>query len=216
MSLFLEKHGPDRDLTWRERLQFELTDHGVIRHLWTNLYEIAPGVWRSNQPGPARLSRYKSMGIRSVISLRAAIGKPYHRMERKVCQDLGLNLLEGPTLGARELLCLDRIREIEKRLRSTPKPFVFHCKSGADRTGFVAALYLILVKDRPAEEALDQLRLKYVHLRRSRSGVLSHVFRAYLSEAEGRSFGEWLDTDYDPVRLTADFEDWRRGRGRWA
>ncbi len=36
-------------------------------------------------------------------------------------------------------------------------PAVFHCKSGADRAGFVSALYLNMVAGHPMEEAAKQL-----------------------------------------------------------
>ena len=32
-------------------------DHAFLRVLWTNFYQIAPGVYRSNQPTHARLAR---------------------------------------------------------------------------------------------------------------------------------------------------------------
>lgn len=216
MSSTEDKDRAGRALTWREWLQFEFVDHGILRHVWTNMHEIAPGVWRSNQPGPGRLRRLKQRGFRSVLSLRAALPKNYTIMERKLCRELGLTLWEGPSLASRKLVPLERIRELEARFHEVEKPFVFHCKSGADRTGFAAALYLALIEGRPAEEAMAQLHWRHVHLRRSKAGVLAHVFRAYMAEAEGRDFRTWLQEAYDPARLTADFQDWRKGRGRWA
>jgi hypothetical protein len=49
-------------------------------------------------------------------------------------------------------------------LRNAPKPILIHCKSGADRTGLIAALYQYVQEGRSAEEAASQLSIVYGHL----------------------------------------------------
>ena len=50
---------------------FQLMDHAFLRGLWTNLDQIAPGVWRANQPSPRRLESYqRKLGLKSVVNLR--------------------------------------------------------------------------------------------------------------------------------------------------
>jgi len=39
-----------------------LFDHGLIRLFWRNMYEVAPGVWRGNQPDPATVRRRTAEG----------------------------------------------------------------------------------------------------------------------------------------------------------
>jgi len=41
----------------------QFLDHAILRHVWSNFDQIAPGVYRSNQPGHWRLKRYAKMGI---------------------------------------------------------------------------------------------------------------------------------------------------------
>jgi hypothetical protein len=60
----------------------------------------------------------------------------------------------------------------------------------------------------PIREALDQLGLKYLHVRQGLTGVLDWVFERYLSEGEpaGLSFLEWVQSPaYDPPALKAEF-----------
>ena len=181
--------------------------------------EITPGVLRSNQPSPQRLQRYKAMGIKTVVSLRGnACSKSFNQLEKQACAHLGLNLHYIVGVGARDLKSREIILSALDILETIPRPFVMHCKSGADRTGFISALYLICVEGVPVAQAAQQLARKYIHLPYSKSGVLGHVFRVYLRDAEpiGQSFREWLETNYDPLEITLDFQEWRAGVGRWS
>ncbi len=54
----------------RARLSTHLLDHAYLRKFWHNFEEIAPGVYRANQPDAQRLAYYKSLGIRAILSLR--------------------------------------------------------------------------------------------------------------------------------------------------
>ncbi|TMV55174.1 protein tyrosine phosphatase, partial [Thioclava sp. BHET1] len=56
----------------RATLHSHLMDHAFLRVLWTNFYKVADGVYRSNQPSPARLRRYADFGIKTVLNLRGS------------------------------------------------------------------------------------------------------------------------------------------------
>jgi len=102
-------------------------------------------------------------------------------------------------------------------IAAQPKPVLFHCKSGADRTGLIACLFLILYEGRDvAATVAEHLRPGRIHFRRTRAGVLDHLFRVYLRDHSQMDFRVWLETEYDPSAVTADFADWRRKAGRWA
>ncbi len=66
-------------------------------------------------------------------------------------------------------------------------PAVMHCKSGADRAGLAAALYLILHEGRPVAEAARQLSARYGHFRFAKTGILDAFFDRYLAEGEPRA-----------------------------
>ena len=92
------------------------------------------------------------------------------------------------------------------------RPMLIHCKSGADRSGLAAALYLILVCDAPVATALRQLHWRYLHFSGGPRGVLDHMIRRYgaAQAARGVALQDWIATDYDPVALTAEFTAGRR------
>lgn len=179
-----------------------LVDHAFLRLPWTNFFQIAPGVYRSNHPGPARLKRYKALGIKSVLTLRGEEKFAHFLFEKEACEKLGLKLhitklwARNATNRVRLLDVLDTIRQIEK-------PFVFHCKSGADRAGIVSAMYLMVFEDVPVEEARKQLGLKYLHMKWTRTGVQDYILDIYEARknAEPIGFEDWLKTEYRALRI---------------
>jgi len=82
-----------------------------------------------------------------------------------------------------------------------------HCKSGADRTGLAAALYLMVVEDQPFDLARKQLSFRFLHIRRSSTGILDHFFDAYEARnaASPITIEDWIKTEYDPEALTKSF-----------
>jgi protein tyrosine phosphatase (PTP) superfamily phosphohydrolase (DUF442 family) len=160
-------------------------DHGLLRKAWRNEHEIAPGVWRSNQPDPAMIRRLAGQGVKAILNLRGATEYGSYLLEREACKTAGIELVA--------------------RL---PRPFLMHCKSGADRAGFAAALYLLLQGELPAEEAGRQLSWRYLHLRGAATGVLHFLLERYAADSarEPMSFRDWIERRYDPEALTAAYK----------
>lgn len=194
----------------RAKAELFLKDHGFLRVFWTHLHQIAPGAWRSNQPGARRLAAYRQMGIRSVLRLRVANG-PLYLLEREACEQLGLTLhnaqINAGTLVSREsyLDLLDTFRVIER-------PFVMHCKSGIDRTGLAAFLYLLAETETSPEIAREQLSFKYLHLNGARHGILDHMADRYLAawRADGIGIRDWIRTVYDRDEMVAEYRKSRK------
>jgi protein tyrosine phosphatase (PTP) superfamily phosphohydrolase (DUF442 family) len=194
------------------RWHFILSDHAFLRVLWTNLYPIAPGVWRSNQPSPRQLTALAGRGIRTVLNLRGASRQSFWLFEREACTSQGLTL-HNLGMSARSAPNPKTLLDLHHLLTTIERPMLIHCKSGADRTGLAAALYLIWVEGRPLHEAQRQLSWRYVHRSTGPTGILDHFLRVY-----GRRNAEapiplldWIKTEYDPAALTASYKRWQAG-----
>lgn len=185
----------------RSWLYYQFVDHGFLRYLWTNFEEIAPGVFRSNHPHPARLAAYKARGIVGVLNLRGVTQHPPYLIEADACAKLGLTLV-SVAFGARAAPRVDRLQELFTAFDTIPRPFVIHCKSGADRAGMVSALYL-LDQGAPMAVARKQLSLRYLHLKFTKTGIQDAFLDLYAARLEQGPIAlrDWVMTEYNPEDL---------------
>lgn len=186
-------------------------DHGFLRTFWNNFYEVAPGVFRSNQPDPNRLRDYADKGITSILNLRGKSTNPPYLFEREVCAETGQNLIDINHMSARAAPSKAALLSLLEAMRSTPKPFLFHCKSGADRTSLAAAMYLMVFEGAPVSVARKQFSMRFMHLKWTKSGVLDHILDVFEDEAEQRSmdFEMWLRAEYDGPEIQRSFDKGR-------
>ena len=188
------------------RVHYHLFDHAFLRVFWTNYIEIAPGVFRSNQPTESRFKRYHASGLKSVLNLRGADVYAHYKFEERVCKELKIGLINRK-LSARNAPKVIVINDVIDILASLPKPALFHCKSGADRAGFVAAIYLMVFEGKSVQEAQKQLSFRYFHLDFTATGILDYVLwvfeeRCKVSEID---FREWINSEYDPELIQSCF-----------
>lgn len=194
----------DRFGAWANML---LSDNGLIRLVYSNLHQISDDAWRSGQPTPGQLRAFARSGGRSVVSLRAGRGFGSLPLEVEACRESGL-AYHNLALRARVLPSGEELHAAARLFRTLERPVLLHCMSGADRSGFASALFLMLAEDRPVAEARRQLSLRFGHIRFGRAGVLDAFFDAYQRDTELRPMPlpEWVACHYDPKRITAEFE----------
>ncbi|MGR3814979.1 MAG: protein tyrosine phosphatase [Cognatishimia activa] len=192
----------------RATLILDWKDHGILRRIWTNFEEIAPGVFRSNQPSHRRFAAMKARGINNVLNLRGTGLTIPHRTAKASCDALGL---EVTPMGFSSRVAPDRdtLLALIDALKTTPKPFVMHCKSGADRTSFASAIYLHVVMGEPMQDAMRMLAFKYVHLRWTKTGIMDYILESYIAQNARSeiSFEEWAASEYDQQALQTAFNN---------
>ena len=127
-------------------------------------------------------------------------------LEKEACERLQLDL-HKVSIRARQAPSKEALLELIDLLTSLNYPVLIHCKSGADRTGFVTAVYLIAVERRPVDVAMGQLALRFGHLRFSRAGILREVIEDFGrdGDAAGLDFRSWVETRYMPDEVALRF-----------
>lgn len=188
-------------------LDYLWNDHAYLRLGFSNAHWISDELARANQPWPHQLAAWKRQGIKTVINLRGGFDASFYALEKAACERLGLTLVDF-TITSREVPSRARVLGAKRLFETIAYPAMMHCKSGADRAGIMSVLYMHFRKGRTIREALDQLHLRYLHVRAGKTGVLDYTFERYLEEGEpaGLSFLEWVESPaYDPAGIKADF-----------
>jgi uncharacterized protein (TIGR01244 family) len=188
----------ERDLMW--------ADHGFLRLRFQNFHWIDEAMARANQPAPAQIAAYAALGFKTIINLRGEADTGYFALEREACAAHGLALVNAP-LGSREPPAKDRVRRAKAVFETIAYPALMHCKSGADRAGLMAVLYLHFHKGVPIAAARAQLALKYLHVRHGKTGMLDCFVQTYLDDnaAAPMDFMRWIDEVYDPAIVRRNF-----------
>ena len=210
-------HSPaGRRAAWTNSL---LVDHAALRTGWRNWGTVAPGrLYRSNHPQPWQLAdATRRLGLRTVINLRGRReGCGSDALGREAAARLGLVQVDAP-LESRGAPHRDRLLRLAGIYAEMDEPALLHCKSGADRTGLAAGVWLLLRGATPAE-AMAQLHWRWGHVAASRTGILDAFFRLYAqagADPGAAPFLDWLRDGYDEAGLRRDFAA-RGGASRWA
>lgn len=201
-------HHPDPAVVKRgATIDSYVFDHGALRFLWRNFYPLDEEVWRSNQPDPPMIRRLAKQGFRSILNLRGDTEWGSYLLEQEACTAAGVTLIDFE-ITSRKAPTKEMIEGLAEIFATAERKLLIHCKSGADRAGFVSALYLILEKGVSVETALKQLSLKYLHVRGAQTGIMRFMLERFEAEttSTGKPLLEWVREDYDPAALAADYK----------
>jgi len=172
-------------------------DHGIVRPVYWNFWKVTPDLWRGPQPNPFQIAKLARKGLKTIVNLRGPTEYGSYALERDAAKRHGI-AFEDAVIWSRSAPRRDQVHGVLEVLARITYPALIHCKSGADRAGLAAALYLIVQKGVPVPEAMGQLSLKYGHFAAGKTGVLDAFLRQYLIDTNGRMpFLTWLDEVYD-------------------
>ncbi len=150
--------------TYRLRWAALLLGILVAAFLWDfsvqkNFDVVVPGkIYRSGQPREKQLERWiKKYQLKTIISLRHSL--PAY--EKELAERYNISLHQITMSNKR--VPPERSREKIHTLLTEEKnlPLLFHCQSGADRTGLVTALYRLEVQNWPLWKAFLEMDLNY-------------------------------------------------------
>ncbi|MDQ7990796.1 MAG: tyrosine-protein phosphatase [Candidatus Dactylopiibacterium sp.] len=189
-------------------LDMLFVDHGIFRVIYNNLWALPGGLYRASQPSPGQIRKYRrELGIRTIINLRGADDSRRYALEAEACRREGIELVDFWGVMSRSAPYAEVIEKARDLFDRIEYPALIHCKSGADRAGFAAALYRMFRLGEPAADAMRELSWKYGHFRGSKTGILDFFFDEYLA-ANARSpisFLDWLGSAYSRDALKAAF-----------
>jgi undecaprenyl-diphosphatase len=178
-----------------------------------NLYEVVPGVYRSAQPSADDLeAMIQDLRVRSVLNLRGERGgRQWLEAEREVTARHDLPHY-SVRLNADRMPPGPRLREVAEILDRAPRPLLFHCQGGVERSGLVAAM-AVLLDGGDLEAARDEFATSrgFVgFLARSDLPMVLDDYESWLT-ARGEAhaperFRAWIATEYAPYFYRARIE----------
>jgi protein tyrosine/serine phosphatase len=165
-------------------------------------------MFRSNQPYPFQIkSDIKKHKIKSIINLRGERHCSSFYLEQDFCHKNNLKLYNFP-ISSRDLPDKKKLVDFNTLLQKIEYPCVMHCKSGADRAGLAAALYLIYKQDYSLLNARKQLTFKHLHIKYAKTGILDYFFCKVIDQGikQKVDFLEWVEEKYNKKKLKEDFK----------
>lgn len=173
----------------------------------SNDHAVIPGrVYRSAQLSDRELvAQTQKHGIRTVLNLRGTTpwdgwyqGECWATFSADISQ-------EDVTLSAQTLPFPAELARVVEVLDRSEYPILFHCKQGADRTGLVSAVALLLYTDATPNEARRQLWPRYGHWPVARTANMDRFFDLYEQRLAGEGgthtpdrFRRWVLNEYCP------------------
>ena len=187
---------------WLEML---ILDHGLLRLAYRHWHEIAPGLYRSNQPAPFQIRRAARSGIRTIVNLRRANESGHYLLEREATAKAGIAQVDF-FLSSRNAPRRQQLLDAAEMFDRIDYPALLHCKSGIDRTGLMGALYILMRGGSPGD-ALKQFAWRYGYIGAGPTGIGKALVLAYRNAQadSGIEFLCWVAERYDAGALEAGF-----------
>jgi len=184
-----------------------LNDHAVI-----------PGqVYRCSQPSGWGIDRMVARhGVRTVLNLRGTSQKlhepksAWYKAEAEATFAADVSQ-EDITLSAYLLPPPAEIRRAVEVLDRAERPILVHCKQGADRTGLVSALAILLEPGGTMPAARRELWPVYGHFPVGRTVAMDDFLDRYEGWLDGQAHApkllrEWVNVHYTPGPAASRYE----------
>lgn len=174
-------------------------EHSILNIFWKNFYKVDEGVYRSAQMNPYTLKKYiKKYNLKTIITFRQDINKsPLSILEKEICEEMGVKFIRIG-LTSRRLPNKEKLLELKQTFETIDKPFLMHCKAGADRTSLASALYLYW-QGRSYEEIKKQFSIKFLHLKHSKAGLIDYCFDKFI-ESNEKDIIKWCDENREKLQ----------------
>lgn len=174
--------------------------HLGLNFLTGNVHTVIPGkIYRSAQLDKNGLTKYtKKFNLKTIIDLRGSWpSNHWFAVESHFAKKNHLNYYPMK-FSAYHLPAKKNLQELVSLLQTAPKPLIFHCEGGADRTGMAAAISIILFDKNPS-----------MHLiKKQASWYFNAISRKTVGYQMLRNYFAWLKKNNDTHSSKKLFLEW--------
>lgn len=149
-----------------------------------NFHSITSGeAYRSAQLDRDELEYYiHNYHLKSILNLRGKNpDSDWYIEEVKVSSEQGIVHYDMALSASRELT-VKEVQVLLEIFNSAPRPILIHCKSGADRSGLVSAMWEVIVDKISKTEAKKQLSILYGHIPIGPTSAMDQFFEKWRPE----------------------------------
>ena len=174
--------------------------HLAYNFFTLNVHAVIPNkIYRSAQLDQVELTYYeRKLHFKTIINLRGRWPKKsWYRVENRFAEKHHLQYY-SIQFEAYLLPSKARLRELAYVLETAPKPLIFHCEGGSDRTGLAAMMSKILLDDHVSISTLKR-QVSWHYNAISKNTVGYQVLRNYLTllkknqyHSSKKHFLQWL------------------------
>jgi protein tyrosine phosphatase (PTP) superfamily phosphohydrolase (DUF442 family) len=146
-----------------------------------NFHAVTPGeAYRSAQMDRDELEYYiDRYHLKSILNLRGKnADSDWYNEEMRVSSERGI-VHYDMDLSASRGLTDEEVRRLMEIFDSAPRPILIHCKSGADRSGLVSAMWQVVVDKISKGDAKKQLSILYGHLSVGPTAAMDRFFERW-------------------------------------
>lgn len=182
-------------------VHFYFFDHGWIRAIYDNYFVVDEKLHRSSHPSYSTLKKAASLGITQVISLRHPGKISYQLLEEIWTDRLGLKFISY-SMSASDISDPSTYLNILDQINNNRGKTLIHCKSGADRSGLVSALYLLNQSVPQIQKSLRMLNWKFGHFGLGKKAInrkFLNLVISIISLNSNKTFEQALSTAYENI-----------------
>jgi protein tyrosine/serine phosphatase len=153
--LYMDEQGNFHPITDREAYRSAILDRDELEH-YIETYQIRSIVnLLGEHPRDAWYADERDVSER-------------HRVKH---YDISLDAHREPTK--------EELRELMIIFETAPRPVLFHCRKGADRSGLVAAMWKVIVNKKTKSEAMKELSILYGHIPVGKTIAMDRFFEKW-------------------------------------
>jgi protein tyrosine phosphatase (PTP) superfamily phosphohydrolase (DUF442 family) len=114
-----------------------------------NFHPVSNGIFRSALPSPEGYPQLKKMGFKTILNLQESDGGEAKRAGPEIrVVHVAMSGLKKPTFEQMDLALAE--------LAADERPILVHCTHGKDRTGFVIAVWRVVIEKLPIAKAVEE------------------------------------------------------------
>ncbi len=144
-----------------------------------NFIQVSPSLYRGGQPTPEGFVRLHEMGIKTIVNVRGG------DIDQKAMGELTFDYLQRP-MSAWSPSDDDVVWFLKIATNPNQAPVFLHCQHGSDRSGYLIAMYRVVIEGWERERAINEMTAHGMGFHDIYQGLIDYVREADVETLQAR------------------------------